>query len=66
MLKKLNEQNIDYKKKTDGLGVLLRLKSGVEFTFENIDDVEGLSTNDFHLSSFGLVAENPYRWKDYI
>ncbi len=64
VLSKLNEHDIDYKKKADNLGVLLRLKSGVELTFENIEDIKGLSTNDFHLTSFSLVAENPYRWKE--
>jgi hypothetical protein len=59
----LNTHNIDFKKKTDNLGVLLRLNSGIELTFENVDDIEGLDSNDFHLSSFGLVAENPNRWK---
>lgn len=59
----LNTQNIDFKKKTDSLGVLLRLNSGVEMTFENINDIENLDTNDFHVSSFCLVAENPNRWK---
>jgi hypothetical protein len=59
----LNEKNIDFKKKTDQLGVLLRLKSGIELTFENIDDIDDLSTNDFHITSFSLVKENPYRWK---
>lgn len=63
VLKALNTHNIDYKKKTDILGVLLRLNSGVELTFENVSDVEGLDTNDFHITSFGLVAENPNRWK---
>jgi len=63
VLKVLNTHNIDYKKKTDKLGVLLRLNSGIELTFENINDIEGIDTNDFHLSSFGLVAENPNRWK---
>ena len=64
VITKLNEQNIDYKKKTDKLGVLLRLRSGVELTFENINDEEGLDTNNFHLTSFSLVAENPNRWMD--
>lgn len=63
VLTQLNEHNIDYKKKTDNLGVLLRLSSGIELTFENINDEEGLSTNHYHLTSFGLVAENPHRWK---
>ncbi|WP_378174026.1 hypothetical protein [Aquimarina sp. SS2-1] len=63
VLESLNTQNIDFKKKTDTLGVLLRLNSGVELTFENLNDIEGLDTNDFHLTSFGLVAENPHRWK---
>ena len=63
MLQELNNQNIDYKKKTDKLGVLVRLNSGVELTFENLNDEEGLSSNEFHLSSFCLVAENPNRWK---
>ncbi|WP_299435666.1 hypothetical protein [uncultured Aquimarina sp.] len=63
VLKVLNTHNIDYKKKTDKLGVLLRLNSGIELTFENINDIEDIDTNDFHLSSFGLVAENPNRWK---
>ncbi|WP_109098214.1 hypothetical protein [Aquimarina sp. AU58] len=64
VLTKLNEHNIDYKKKTDNLGVLLRLKSGVELTFENINDIEGLNSNGFQLTSFALVEENPYRWKE--
>lgn len=63
VMKKLNECDIDYKKKTDKLGVLLRISSGIELTFENIDDKEPLSSNEFILTSFGLVAENPYRWK---
>jgi len=63
VLTKLNEHNIDYKKKTDNLGVLLRLTSGIELTFENIDDVDGLNANDFHITSFSLVIENPNRWK---
>ena len=54
---------MDFKKKTDNLGVLLRLNSGIELTFENINDIENLNTNEFHLSSFGLIAENPNRWK---
>jgi len=63
VLEVLNIHNIDYKKKTENLGILLRLNSGVELTFENINDIEDLNPNDFHLSSFGLVAENPNRWK---
>ena len=63
VLTQLNKQDIDYKKKTDKLGVLLRLNSGIELTFENITDEEGLSPNQYHLTSFGLVAENPLRWK---
>lgn len=63
VLEALNSENIDYKKKTDQLGVLLRLKSGVELTFENINDIEGLDTNNYHISSFVLVTENPNRWK---
>ncbi len=62
VLEAFNSQNIDFKKKTDNLGVRLRLESGVELTFENINDIEGLDTNDFHVSSFGLVAEYPNRW----
>ncbi|WP_103070112.1 hypothetical protein [Aquimarina sediminis] len=64
VLTKLNEHNIDYKKKTDNLGILLRLNSGIELTFENVDDVEGLNSNDYQLTSFALIAENPYRWKE--
>ena len=63
VLETLNTHNIDYKKKTDNLGVLLRLNSGVEFTFENINDIENLDSNKFHISSFAFVAENPNRWK---
>ena len=62
VLTKLNEHNIDYKKKTDKLGVRIRLTSGVELTFDNINDIEGLSANQFHLTSFSLVEENAYRW----
>jgi len=64
VLEKLNEQNIGYKKKTDKLGVLLRLANGVELTFDNINDEDNLSENDYHLTSFALVAENPCRWKE--
>lgn len=63
VLKMLNEQNIDYKKKTDQFGVLIRLNSGVELTFENLKEIEGLSPNEFMLTSFALVAENPNRWR---
>ncbi len=62
VLTELNNHQIDYKKKTDKLGVLVRLDSGIELTFDNIEDQEGLSTNDFHMTSFSLVEENPYRW----
>ena len=64
VLEKLNEHNIGYKKKTDKLGVLLRLTSGVELTFDTISDEHNLSENDFHLTSFALVAENGYRCKE--
>lgn len=63
MMTELNRHHIDFKKKTDELGVLLRLDSGIELTFDNVDDLEDLDTNDFHLTSFSLVMENPYRWK---
>jgi len=63
VLKKLHEQSIDYKTKTDNLGVLIRLTSGIELTFENSDDEDTLSSNNYQLTSFGLVAENPNRWK---
>lgn len=63
VLKAINEQAMSYKKQSDNLGVVLRLESGVEFTFENIDDVDGLSENEFSLTSFGLVAENFRRWR---
>lgn len=63
VLESLNSHNIDYKKKTDNLGVLLRLNSGIELTFENIEDIDSLDSNSFHITSFGLVAENPNRWK---
>ena len=59
----MNEHNIDYKKMTDNLGVLLRLKSGVELTFESINNDDNLISNNFQITSFGLVAENPRRWK---
>lgn len=63
VLSKLNEHDIDYKKKIDEFGVRLRLNSGVELTFYNIDEIQGLTTNNFHLTSFSLVAENPNIWK---
>lgn len=63
VLTELNSNNIDYKKKTDNLGVILRLKSGVELTFENINETDNLSANEFQLVAFGLVNENPNRWK---
>lgn len=63
VLTELNANNIDYKKKTDNLSVVLRLNSGVELTFENINETENLSSNEFQMVAFGLVAENPNRWK---
>ena len=62
VLEALNSENIDYKKKTEELGILLRLSSGIELTFENINDVEGMNSNNYHISSFALVAEYPNRW----
>ncbi|WP_337085170.1 hypothetical protein [Elizabethkingia anophelis] len=59
----LNTNKIDFKKKTDEFGVRLRLQSGVELTFENKEDVENLSPNYFHLTSFALIEEYPNRWK---
>ena len=70
VLSKLNTENIDYKKKTDKLGILIRLKSGIELTFENpsdytdvIDNQENTDFNDFILTSFSLIEENLLRWK---
>lgn len=62
VLSALNSENIDYKKVTDNLGIGLRLKSGIELTFENTTDNDDLDSNDFHITSFGLVEENN-RWK---
>ncbi|MDR6968155.1 hypothetical protein J2X31_002170 [Flavobacterium arsenatis] len=63
VLAELNNQNIDFKKKTDNLGILLRLQSGIELTFENWEDIDGCNPNDFRLTSFSLIEENPNRWK---
>lgn len=63
VLAELNNQNIDFKKKTDNLGILLRLQSGIELTFENWEDIDGCNSNDFRLTSFSLIEENPNRWK---
>lgn len=63
VLKELNSENIDYKKKTDNLGVTLRLNSGVELTFVNINETNNLSTNEFQMVAFGLIEEYPNRWK---
>lgn len=59
----LDNNHIDYKQKEDNLGILLRLSSGVELTFENLNDVAHLSTSEFCVTSIGLVKENPNRWK---
>lgn len=59
----LNSNSIDFKKKTDNLCVTLRLNSGVELTFENINETDNLNANEFQMVAFGLVAENPNRWK---
>lgn len=63
VLTELNSNSIFYKKKTDNLGVTLRLNSGVELTFENINETDGLSSDEFQMVAFGLVAENLNRWK---
>jgi len=63
VLTELNIKGIDYKKRTDNLSVTLRLNSGVELTFENINKTDNLSPNEFQMVAFGLVAENPNRWK---
>lgn len=63
VLTELNSHSIDYKKKTDNLCVTLRLNSGVELTFENANETDNLSANEFQMVAFGLVAENPKRWK---
>ncbi|UIR56792.1 hypothetical protein LZQ00_03000 [Sphingobacterium sp. SRCM116780] len=62
VLLELNKNNIDFKKKTDNLGIKLRLTSGLELTFENREDIENLDPNDFELSSFALIEEIPQRW----
>lgn len=59
----LSHEKIDCKMQSDALGVLLRLTSGVELTFENVDDAEDLSPDDYQMTSFGLVAENFRRWQ---
>ena len=63
VLHRLNEEKIDYKNQSDALGVVLRLASGIELTFENMHDAEGLSPNDYSMTSFGLVPENFRRWR---
>ncbi|MEZ5986134.1 MAG: hypothetical protein R3B94_09300 [Hyphomonas sp.] len=63
VLNKLNKEKVDYRKQSDALGVVLRLASGIELTFENTDDAEDLSPNDYSMTSFGLVAENFRRWR---
>jgi hypothetical protein len=54
VLKKLNENNIDYEKKEDNLGIKLKLESGIELTFENTNDIEKLNKNYYELTTFGL------------
>jgi len=63
VMKSLNAKNINFNKQTDNLDVTLKFKSGVELTFEKINDQDNLSSNDFRLISFGLVAETPHRCK---
>ena len=58
-MQELNNHDIDYKKQTDSFGITLRLKSGIELTFENKDDIEDLNPNEFLLSSFAKIEENP-------
>jgi hypothetical protein len=56
VLKKLNENNIDYEKKEDNLGIKLKLESGIELTFENndIEKSKKSNKNDYELTAFGL------------
>jgi len=63
VLKELNSNGIDYKKRMDKLGVCVRLNSGIELTFENRDDIEDLNPNEFIMSSFSKIDENPIQWK---
>lgn len=63
VLAELNKNGIDYKKKSANSGVLLRLNSGVELTFGNVNEEDNISANEFQMTSFGLVKENPSRWK---
>lgn len=62
VLKKLKEENIDYKRLRDSLGVVLRLNSSIELTFEDMSDDDYPISDHFKLTSFGLIAENPIRW----
>jgi hypothetical protein len=54
VLAKLNENDIDYEKREDNLGIKLKLESGIELTFENNNDIENLNKNHYELTTFGL------------
>jgi hypothetical protein len=53
----LNENDIDYEKNVSKIcgTIILRLKSGVELTFDNINEIENLNKNNYELTSFGLM-----------
>ena len=63
VLGELNKHGIDYKKRMDNLGICLRLNSGIELTFENVDDIENMNPNKFMLSSFSKTDETSTLWK---
>ncbi|ATA67569.1 hypothetical protein CGC48_02330 [Capnocytophaga cynodegmi] len=50
----LNTENIDFIKQTTSISIILKLKSGVEFTFENEKDIPNLNPNQYILSAFCL------------
>jgi len=55
VLEKFNENEINYEKKEDNLNIKLKLESGIEITFENINNIKNLNKNNYEMSSFGLI-----------
>jgi|JI8StandDraft_1071087.scaffolds.fasta_scaffold431877_1 hypothetical protein len=55
----LNTHNVDYRKISSRTTsqIILRLSSGVELMFDNTQDINRLSTNDFHLIAIGLKKQ---------
>ena len=52
----LNEKAVDYRKVTGNYGVLLRLKSGVEFSFASLDETALSKPNELVMTSLSLSS----------